>query len=185
MCASRASGGIGRRARFRSVCPKGRGGSTPPSRTCDWPRVLGSGASSIPTLCRQACGVPRCSVVAVAAAWSPHQRVGARLGHLSRIGMSGRSIRGHDFPPRVRRPPCTYADSPRRLQGVRASSTARRHSIAGRRGPLTECRRGVDSRAQVGERFVACCAGTRSVQDGRVAALTRTESARRASRAER
>ena len=28
-----ASGGIGRRARFRSVCPKGRGGSTPPSRT--------------------------------------------------------------------------------------------------------------------------------------------------------
>ena len=31
--ASRASGGIGRRARFRSVCPKGRGGSTPPSRT--------------------------------------------------------------------------------------------------------------------------------------------------------
>ena len=30
---SRASGGIGRRARFRSVCPKGRGGSTPPSRT--------------------------------------------------------------------------------------------------------------------------------------------------------
>ena len=29
----RASGGIGRRARFRSVCPKGRGGSTPPSRT--------------------------------------------------------------------------------------------------------------------------------------------------------
>jgi hypothetical protein len=31
--AARASGGIGRRARFRSVCPKGRGGSTPPSRT--------------------------------------------------------------------------------------------------------------------------------------------------------
>lgn len=30
---TRASGGIGRRARFRSVCPKGRGGSTPPSRT--------------------------------------------------------------------------------------------------------------------------------------------------------
>ena len=30
---ARASGGIGRRARFRSVCPKGRGGSTPPSRT--------------------------------------------------------------------------------------------------------------------------------------------------------
>ncbi len=29
----RASGGIGRRARFRSVCPEGRGGSTPPSRT--------------------------------------------------------------------------------------------------------------------------------------------------------
>jgi hypothetical protein len=29
----RASGGIGRRARFRSVCPQGRGGSTPPSRT--------------------------------------------------------------------------------------------------------------------------------------------------------
>ena len=29
----RAGGGIGRRARFRSVCPKGRGGSTPPSRT--------------------------------------------------------------------------------------------------------------------------------------------------------
>lgn len=28
-----ASGGIGRRARFRSVCPKGCGGSTPPSRT--------------------------------------------------------------------------------------------------------------------------------------------------------
>ena len=30
---ARASGGIGRRARFRSVCPKGRGGSTPPART--------------------------------------------------------------------------------------------------------------------------------------------------------
>src|SRR5699024_1922909 len=26
-------GGIGRRVRFRSVCPRGRGGSTPPSRT--------------------------------------------------------------------------------------------------------------------------------------------------------
>src|SRR3954447_7356400 len=37
--ASRASGGIGRRARFRSVCPKGRGGSTPPSRTTEEPRV--------------------------------------------------------------------------------------------------------------------------------------------------
>ena len=36
--ASRASGGIGRRARFRSVCPKGRGGSTPPSRTKRCPR---------------------------------------------------------------------------------------------------------------------------------------------------
>src|SRR5688572_8402994 len=31
--ASRASGGIGRRAGFRCQCPKGRGGSTPPSRT--------------------------------------------------------------------------------------------------------------------------------------------------------
>jgi hypothetical protein len=30
---ARASGGIGRRARFRSVCPEGCGGSTPPSRT--------------------------------------------------------------------------------------------------------------------------------------------------------
>ena len=30
---ARAGGGIGRRARFRSVCPRGRGGSTPPSRT--------------------------------------------------------------------------------------------------------------------------------------------------------
>ena len=30
---SRASGGIGRRAGFRCQCPKGRGGSTPPSRT--------------------------------------------------------------------------------------------------------------------------------------------------------
>ena len=29
----RASGGIGRRAGFRFLCPKGRGGSTPPSRT--------------------------------------------------------------------------------------------------------------------------------------------------------
>jgi hypothetical protein len=33
LVATRASGGIGRRARFRSVCPKGCGGSTPPSRT--------------------------------------------------------------------------------------------------------------------------------------------------------
>ncbi len=33
----RAGGGIGRRARFRSVCPKGRGGSTPPSRTTEAP----------------------------------------------------------------------------------------------------------------------------------------------------
>ena len=31
--AARASGGIGRRAGFRCQCPKGRGGSTPPSRT--------------------------------------------------------------------------------------------------------------------------------------------------------
>lgn len=30
---TRASGGIGRRAGFRCQCPKGRGGSTPPSRT--------------------------------------------------------------------------------------------------------------------------------------------------------
>src|SRR3954467_12176362 len=29
----RASGGIGRRAGFRFLCPKGRGGSTPPSPT--------------------------------------------------------------------------------------------------------------------------------------------------------
>ena len=29
----RASGGIGRRAGFRCQCPKGRGGSSPPSRT--------------------------------------------------------------------------------------------------------------------------------------------------------
>ncbi len=35
--AMRAGGGIGRRARFRSVCPKGRGGSTPPSRTSKAP----------------------------------------------------------------------------------------------------------------------------------------------------
>ena len=30
---SRASGGIGRRAGFRFLCPQGRGGSSPPSRT--------------------------------------------------------------------------------------------------------------------------------------------------------
>src|SRR6266498_1848800 len=30
---ARASGGIGRRAGFRFLCPQGRGGSTPPSRT--------------------------------------------------------------------------------------------------------------------------------------------------------
>ena len=30
------------------MCPKGRGGSTPPSRTCDWPRVSDPGASSFP-----------------------------------------------------------------------------------------------------------------------------------------
>ncbi len=40
--ASRASGGIGRRARFRSVCPKGRGGSTPPSRTWTRGQLLGT-----------------------------------------------------------------------------------------------------------------------------------------------
>ena len=39
--ASSASGGIGRRARFRSVCPKGRGGSTPPSRTAPRGTPLG------------------------------------------------------------------------------------------------------------------------------------------------
>jgi hypothetical protein len=33
-----AGGGIGRRAGFRFQCPKGRGGSTPPSRTEDEPR---------------------------------------------------------------------------------------------------------------------------------------------------
>src|SRR6185312_13171962 len=31
--ATRASGGIGRRAGFRCQCPQGRGGSSPPSRT--------------------------------------------------------------------------------------------------------------------------------------------------------
>ncbi len=35
----------GRRARFRSVCPKGRGGSTPPLPTRKQPRVIGSRAS--------------------------------------------------------------------------------------------------------------------------------------------
>src|SRR3954468_17785771 len=33
MAAARGCGGIGRRARFRSVCPKGRGGSSPLIRT--------------------------------------------------------------------------------------------------------------------------------------------------------
>ena len=33
-CRTRASGGIGRRAGFRFLCPQGRGGSSPPSRTC-------------------------------------------------------------------------------------------------------------------------------------------------------
>src|SRR5438034_9915306 len=33
MPSPRASGGIGRRAGFRFLCPKGRGGSTPPSPT--------------------------------------------------------------------------------------------------------------------------------------------------------
>ena len=37
--ASRASGGIGRRAGFRCQCPKGRGGSTPPSRTTRKPAL--------------------------------------------------------------------------------------------------------------------------------------------------
>src|SRR6188768_3286436 len=32
-CPTRASGGIGRRAGFRFLCPRGRGGSTPPSPT--------------------------------------------------------------------------------------------------------------------------------------------------------
>ena len=49
---ARASGGIGRRARFRSVCPKGRGGSTPPSRTTRSRRIptvsRGSAASVVP-----------------------------------------------------------------------------------------------------------------------------------------
>lgn len=35
----------GRRARFRSVCPKGRGGSTPPLPTRKQPRMVGSRAS--------------------------------------------------------------------------------------------------------------------------------------------
>jgi hypothetical protein len=34
----RASGGIGRRAGFRFLCPKGCGGSSPPSRTIRWDR---------------------------------------------------------------------------------------------------------------------------------------------------
>src|SRR4051812_13234452 len=42
----RAGGGIGRRARFRSVCPKGRGGSTPPSRTEKVPVDTGTFALS-------------------------------------------------------------------------------------------------------------------------------------------
>jgi hypothetical protein len=71
VAASRASGGIGRRARFRSVCPKGRGGSTPPSRTCDRPRVLDPGLRPFPRQspravawgrravsgCRRSCGM--------------------------------------------------------------------------------------------------------------------------------
>lgn len=43
--AARASGGIGRRAGFRCQCPKGRGGSTPPSRTI-------GGLLQSPRLCR-------------------------------------------------------------------------------------------------------------------------------------
>ena len=48
--ATRASGGIGRRAGFRCQCPKGRGGSTPPSRTNDDPRagLRAHGRSLIP-----------------------------------------------------------------------------------------------------------------------------------------
>src|SRR5918993_1266945 len=55
---TRASGGIGRRAGFRCQCPKGRGGSTPPSRTAkarrspergfDGPFPCGTGAGSDP-----------------------------------------------------------------------------------------------------------------------------------------
>jgi hypothetical protein len=44
---ARASGGIGRRAGFRFLCPKGRGGSTPPSpTTCDLVERSGSDAPS-------------------------------------------------------------------------------------------------------------------------------------------
>ena len=52
----RASGGIGRRARFRSVCPRGRGGSTPPSRTHQYgtcPRPTVAFFSPQPELCTQ------------------------------------------------------------------------------------------------------------------------------------
>jgi GNAT superfamily N-acetyltransferase len=42
----RASGGIGRRAGFRFLCPQGRGGSTPPSPTSSDLRTLGTSESS-------------------------------------------------------------------------------------------------------------------------------------------
>src|SRR6201999_1769531 len=40
---TRARGGIGRRAGFRFLCPQGRGGSSPPSRT-----RIDAGAGSVP-----------------------------------------------------------------------------------------------------------------------------------------
>jgi hypothetical protein len=43
----RASGGIGRRAGFRFLCPKGRGGSTPPSPTTSDLRGFGLAAAKV------------------------------------------------------------------------------------------------------------------------------------------
>ena len=47
---TRASGGIGRRAGFRFLCPKGCGGSSPPSPTLRWARVHFDAAAA--TSCR-------------------------------------------------------------------------------------------------------------------------------------
>jgi hypothetical protein len=76
----------GRRAGFRCQCPKGRGGSNPPSRTSGWgiPQPLGEpGTSGFPAL--RAPGTPP-SVDREQLTCSPSGRTAGRAGWLKREG---------------------------------------------------------------------------------------------------